>query len=60
MTSLQIGKLLIILPNDLKHNRHQKGEESYDNDDYDNNYDDDDNDDDFGDDNGDCNVFSSS
>ena len=60
MTSLDDGKLLVILPKDLIHNRHQRGQRSYDNDDYDNDHDDDDNDDDFDDGNGNCNGFSSS
>ena len=60
VTSLDEGKRLILLPKDLKHNRHQRGKKIYDNgdddydDDRDDDYDDDDNDDD------ELNMFSSS
>ena len=55
-----LGKWLILLSKDLKHNRHQRGEENDDNGHYEDDDDDDDDCDDDDDDNGDFNVFSSS
>ena len=57
MTSLEEGKWLIFPTNDLKHNRHLRGQKNYDIGDYDDD-DDDIYDDDVDDDNDDYNVFS--
>ena len=60
MTSLEEGNWQVLLPKDLKHNRHQRGKKIYSNGVYD---DDDNDDDDYHDDNDDdydYNVFSSS
>ena len=60
MTSLEEGKWLILLPKDLKHNRHQRGKKNYGNGVYDDDGNDDDDYDDDYDDDDDYNVFYSS
>ena len=56
LTSLKEGKWLILLPKDLKYNRHHRGKKNYVNGDY---YDDDDEYDDDDDDDDDYDLFSS-